>query len=85
MNSFLPIKALSKWKYYTEFLSCILWSAAWTDIIFFLITYGWKKEDDFRVVVWFERKALPGVKKLTAILLGNVNIDTQKLDIIAEI
>ena len=37
VNPFLHIKVLSKWKFFAALLPCILWSAAWTDIIFRLI------------------------------------------------
>ena len=47
-------------------------------------TYGWKKEDDFWVPVWFEGNALPGAEEVTAILLGSFNIDNQELDIVPE-
>ena len=47
-------------------------------------TYGWKKEDDFWIPVWFKGNALPSAKELTAISLGSVKIDNQELDIVAE-
>ena len=80
-NPLLLIKVLSKWKFYAALLSCIhMVSLNRHHLPLNPETYGWKKEDDFWVPVWFERNALPTAEELTAISLESLKLDHQKLE-----